>query len=182
MTNWRPDSIEEYRDVQTIWNYHHSNQNKTPEERLKILWRSSRDNARTPVQWSNEKNAGFTTADTPWMSVNPNYSEINVADQEADPNSVLNFYRRAIELRKTLSCVREGDYREYQKRSNKIYMYSRQNQRQKILVVCSFSETNTAFRAPKDFFLPHAQLALCNYDTVEDNTLRPYECRVYLWK
>ena len=182
MTNWRPDRIDEYRDVQTIWNYYHTNQNKSAEERLKRLWRSSRDNARTPVQWSGEKNAGFTTAETPWMSVNPNYKEINVEQQEGDPDSVLNFYRRAIGLRRQLSSVRDGDYREYRKRSNKVYMYSRQNQRQKILVVCSFSKKKTAFRAPKDFYIPDARLALCNYNTMEQNTLNPYECRVYVWK
>ena len=182
MTNWRPDSIDEYRDVQTIWNYHHSNQKKSPEERLRILWRSSRDNARTPVQWSGEKNAGFTTADTPWMSVNPNYPEINVEKQEKDPDSILNFYKRAIDLRKKLSSVRDGDYREYQKRSKKVYMYSRQNQRQKILVVCSFHKKPTAFKVPKDFYLGGARLALCNYDAVEEKVLKPYECRVYVWK
>jgi oligo-1,6-glucosidase len=182
MTNWRPESIDEYRDVQTIWNYYHANQKKSPRERLEILWRSSRDNARTPVQWSSEKNAGFTTAELPWMSVNPNYTEINVEAQEADPDSVLNFYRRAIGLRKQLSSVRDGDYREYRKRSKKLYVYSRQNQRQKILVVCSFSKKKTAFRAPRDFYLPDARLALCNYDSINQNVLQPYECRVYVWK
>ena len=182
MTNWRPESIDEYRDVQTIWNYYHANQKKSPRERLEILWRSSRDNARTPVQWSSEKNAGFTTAELPWMSVNPNYTEINVEAQEADPDSVLNFYRRAIGLRKQLSSVRDGDYREYCKRSQKLYVYSRQNQRQKILVVCSFSKKKTAFRAPRDFYLPDARLALCNYDSINQNVLQPYECRVYVWK
>ena len=145
MTNWKPGSIEEYRDVQTIWNYHHSALNKTEEQRLHRLWRSSRDNARTPVQWSGEENGGFTTG-TPWMSVNPNYTEINVEQQDKDPDSVLNFYRQAVKLRKQLSCVRWGDYREYRKHSGKLYMYSRQDARQKLLVVCSFSKKPMAFR------------------------------------
>ena len=181
MTNWKPDSIDEYRDVQTIWNYHHSALNKTEEERLQRLWRSSRDNARTPVQWSSEENGGFTTG-KPWMSVNPNYTQINVAQQEKDPDSILNFYRQAIRLRKQLSCVRWGDYREYKKHSRKVYMYSRQDPRQKLLVVCSFSKKPVRFSPPRDFYIPGARLAMCNYNSISPNTLQPYECRVYLWK
>ena len=181
MTNWKPGSIDEYRDVQTIWNYHHSALNKTEEQRLQRLWRSSRDNARTPVQWSGEENGGFTTG-TPWMSVNPNYTQINVARQDKDPDSVLNFYRQAVKLRKQLSCVRWGDYKEYRKHSKKLYMYSRQDPRQKLLVVCSFSPKPMAFRPPRYFHIPGARLALCNYNTITTDTLQPYECRVYLWK
>ena len=182
MLNWKPRDPSMYRDVQTIYNYTHSNQKLSPRERLKKMWRSSRDSARTPVQWSAEKNAGFTDGETTWMAVNENYKQINVAQQEEDPDSILNFYRQAIKLRKKLSCVRDGNYKEYRKASGKIYMYSRQNQRQKILVVCSFSKKKTHFRAPKDFYLPGAKLALCNYDNAKTNTLQPYECRVYLWK
>ena len=181
MTNWKPASIEEYRDVQTIWNYHHSALNKTEEERLQRLWRSSRDNARTPVQWSGEENAGFTTGQ-PWMSVNPNYPEINVEKQDRDPDSILNFYRHAIALRKKLSCVRWGNYKEYKKNSRKLYMYSRQDPRQKLLVVCSFWHKPIRFKAPADFYIPGARLAMCNYNTITPDTLQPYECRVYLWK
>ena len=181
MTNWKPASIDEYRDVQTIWNYHHAALDKSEEQRLHRLWRSSRDNARTPVQWSGEENGGFTTG-TPWMNVNPNYTEINVARQDKDPDSVLNFYRQAVKLRKKLSCVRWGDYKEYRKHSRKLYMYSRQDARQKLLVVCSFSKKPMAFRAPRYFYIPGARLALCNYNTITPNTLQPYECRVYLWK
>jgi len=182
MTNWRPKDISEYRDVQTIWNYNHSARKGTEQQRLERLWRSSRDNARTPVQWSSEKNAGFTTAETTWISVNPNYLRINVADQEENPNSVLNFYRKAIALRKKLSCVRYGTYREYQKRSKKLYVFSMQDDRQKILVVCSFSKKNVRWKAPRDFYLGGAKLVLSNYRTNVEKILQPYECRVYLWK
>ena len=181
MTNWKPESIDEYRDVQTIWNYHHSALNKTEEERLQRLWRSSRDNARTPVQWSSEENAGFTTG-LPWMSVNPNYPDINVEKQDKDPDSVLNFYRQAVALRKKLSCVRWGNYIEYRKHSKKLYMYSRQDPRQKLLVVCSFWHKPIRFKPPRYFYIPGARLALCNYNTITPDTLQPYECRVYLWK
>jgi len=182
MTNWRPDSIEKYRDVQSIYNYHHSNQKKSAEERLKLLHRSSRDSARTPVQWSDGPNAGFTTAEVPWMEVNENYREINVAKQEADPDSVLNFYRRAVKLRKQLSCVRHGDYQEFFHASDKFYMYSMADSRQQILVICSFTEKTIRHPIPRGFDLSDAQLILCNYAEPKKNTLHPYECKVYLWK
>ena len=131
---------------------------------------------------SSDKNAGFTTADTTWIGVNPNYTIINVADQEKDPNSVLNFYRKAIALRKSLSCVRHGVYQEHQKYDRKLYLYSMQDDRQKILVVCSFSKKNTQWQPPGDFPLSGAELILGNYKTTVEHILQPYECRVYLWK
>ena len=182
MTNWKPKSIDEYRDVQTIWNYNHSALNKTPQQRLERQWRSARDNARTPVQWTDGKNAGFTEADTPWMNVNPNYTQINAQQQLADPDSILNFYKEAIRLRKSLSCVRNGVYREYRPWSGKQYLYSMDDGSQKILVACSFADRATAFRAPKGFELTKAELILGNYASADPATLAPYEVRVYLWK
>ena len=182
MTNWRPSDPSMYRDVQTIYNYEHSNPKKSPEQRLQAMWRSSRDSARTPVQWSAEANAGFTTAETPWMAVNENYRDINVARQEADPDSVLNFYRKAVKLRKQLSCVRHGDYQEYFHNSDKFYMYSMADENQKILVVCSFADREIKYPTPRDFDMDRAQLILCNYDKPKGNVLRPFECKVYLWK
>ena len=114
--------------------------------------------------------------------MNPNYSFINVAQQEKDPDSILNFYRKAIDLRKTLSCVRDGDYKEYEKNSDDLYMYSRQNHRQRILVVCSFSSKAVRLKAPKGCYLDTAELVLGNYPNPVANTLMPWECRVYLWK
>jgi len=182
MVNFRPDSIEDYRDVQTIWNYNNKALNKTEEQRLKRQWRSARDSARTPVQWSSEKNAGFTTADTPWMKVNPNYTWLNARQQEEDPESILNFYRKAVRLRKQLSCVRHGTYREYFHNSDKLYMYSMTDDKQKILVVCSFHEKQQRVSVPKEFDLSAAKLILCNYAEPKKGLLRPYECKVYLWE
>ncbi len=181
MVNWKPESIEQYRDVQAIWAYHNRNQNKTPEQRIKMLWRSSRDNARTPVQWSGEENAGFTTG-TPWMDVNESYKSINVAAQEEDPDSILNFYRKAIALRKTLPVVRNGVYRDHYPLDPHRYVYSREDGSQKLLVVCSYASRDIALKVPKEFDLSQAQIILNNYDYPTGNTLRPYECRVYLWK
>ena len=182
MLNWKPEDPEMYEDVQTRYTYSHTNLKLSPQKRLEKMWRSSRDSARTPVQWDDSPNAGFTTAEKPWFYVNQNYPDINVAQQESDPDSILNFYRKAVALRKKLSCVRYGNYTEYQKLSNKHYIYSRQDSRQKILVVCSFANKPTTFKAPGDFYLDGGELVLCNYAAPVRNTLQPYECRVYLWK
>ena len=180
MLNWQPEDPEMYEDVQTRYTYAHSNLNKSLEVRLRKMWRSSRDSARTPVQWDSSENAGFTTG-TPWFYVNPNYKEINVAAQEADPNSLLNFYRKAIKLRKSLNSVRHGSYKLYYPLSSTHYVFSRETAGEKLLVICSFSEKDTALKVPAGFDLSKAELILTNYDNPTDR-LQPYESRVYLWK
>ncbi len=179
MLNWQPEDPEMYEDVQTRYNYAHSNLKKSPEERLRKMWRSSRDSARTPVQWDATENAGFTTG-KPWFYVNPNYTRINVAAQENDPDSLLNFYRKAIRLRKSLPVVRHGTYREYFPLSGKQYVFSREMPGEKLLVICSFADHPTAMKIPAGFDLSTAKLVLGNYDNAA-STLQPYECRVYHW-
>ena len=179
MTNWYPNDPNMYEDVQTRWQYHNKKTNKSDVARLKRLWYGSRDSARTPVQWDDTLYAGFSSH-KPWFYVNENYKEINVKSQENDENSVLNFYRQAIKLRKELSAVRNGDYKEYFKNSSKVYTYSREDEREKLLVVCSFYEKETSFNVPAGFDLSNSKLILTNYDNDTLN-LKPYEVRVYLW-
>ena len=144
------------------------------------MWRSSRDSARTPVQWDVTENAGFTTG-KPWFYVNKNYPKINVAQQEQDPDSILQFYRKAIALRKALPVVRHGSYQEHFPLDGKRYIYSRQMPGQKLLVICSFSDKEISMKVPGGFDLSTAKLALTNYVNQEVR-LQPYECRVYLWE
>ena len=179
MSNWYPSDPLMYEDVQTLWQYHNVGTKKSSEKRLERLWHGSRDSARTPVQWDNTENAGFSTV-TPWFYVNENYKEVNVAMQEQDADSVLNFYRKAIKLRKSLSCVRHGNYTEHDKFSSKLYVYTREDDKQKILVVCSYSEGMEEFKAPAGFDLSKAELVLNNYDGATTSVLKPYETRVYL--
>ncbi len=181
MLNWKPEDPEMYEDVQTRWQYANTHTGEPKEKRLKRMWRSSRDSARTPVQWSDEENAGFTTG-APWFYVNPNYKEINVAKQEADPDSLLNFYRKAIALRKKLSCVRHGKYTEYRKLSDKHYIYSMEDEKQKILVICSFSDKVTEFKPVSGFDTDKAKLILCNNKKPRKGLLSPYECKIYFWE
>ena len=163
MSNWRPASAEDYEDVQTRWHYQNALSHVLPDAlRLKWCHRGSRDSARTPMQWSDAPNAGFT-AGTPWFSVNDNYRTVNVAAQEDDPDSLLNFYRAAIALRKRLRVVRDGDYRDHRPLSGSLYVYSRTLGDERLLVVCSFVERPVRFTAPKSFDLSRGELLLRNY-------------------
>lgn len=181
MLNWQPESADMYEDVQTRYNYAHSNLSKSEDVRLKKMWRSSRDSARTPVQWDDSENAGFTTG-TPWFYVNRNYREINVAQKEADPDSILHFYRKAIHLRKALPVVCHGQYREHFFLNGKVYCYSRKMLGEKLLVICSFTDKGAKAKFPAGFDAATAQCILHNYPDTDSTTLRPYECRVYLWE
>ena len=181
MLNWRPEDPDLYEDVQTRWNYENTWLNRPAQKRLERLWRSSRDSARTPVQWDSTEHAGFTTG-TPWFSVNENYKDINVAQQEADPDSILHFYRKAISLRKKLKVVRYGTYKEHFPLDPHLYIYSRRIKGCKLLIVCSFSHQERPLKLPKGFDLKDARLILKNYDRPDPFTLQPYESRVYLWK
>ena len=180
MTNWRPESTSMYEDVQT--------RNQHPdwpeEKRLALYHRASRDSARTPVQWTDGEHAGFTTG-TPWFYVNENYTSINAEQALHDPDSILNFYKKAIALRKSLPVVRDGSYQEYYRGSDKLYVYARETKEQKLLVICSFTDKPVRFQAPYNFSLGDMKLLLTNYDgTREENSFltRPYEARVYLYE
>ncbi|MBQ6366496.1 MAG: alpha-glucosidase [Oscillospiraceae bacterium] len=180
MTNWLPDSVELYEDVQTI----HHREHLPEDQRLRLYHRASRDSARTPVQWSAEKNAGFTTG-TPWFFINPNYLEINVAAEEANPDSILHFYRKAISLRKQLKAVRDGVYRDYDLLSGRFYVYAMEEKLQRVLVICSFSSRVQHFKAPKGYDLSKGRLVLKNYgDRLDGNGFHamPYEVRVYVFE
>ena len=144
------------------------------------MWLASRDSARTPVQWTAGENAGFTTG-KPWFYVNSNYREVNVEAEEKDPDSLLNFYKKAIALRKSLEVVRSGKYREYHALSSRRYTYSRTQGQEKLLVLCSFADEPIPLRIPRGFDLSKAKLVLQNYSDLQEKTMHPYETRVYYW-
>ena len=185
MTDIRLPELEMYEDVST-YNAHRLYKSvlHLPEDKImNILKKRSRDNGRTPVQWSNTKNGGFTTADKPWFYINENYWKINVEDQEKDKDSILNFYRKLIKFRKQYQVVRDGIYKEHYAESNKIYCYERVLGNEKLLVVCSFTDKPVEFTAPQGYNLEEGKLMLANYDKNmrKHNTFktRPYEMRVY---
>ncbi|MBR5442283.1 MAG: alpha-glucosidase [Clostridia bacterium] len=185
MLNYPFKSIDEYTDVSTINNYNVARKIMGDEKALGLANYASRDNARTVVQWDDSKNAGFTTADEPWFKVNPNYKEINVEAAEKDPDSILNFYRALLKFRKENEIVIYGDYKEHMKSSKDLYVYERNYEGKRLLVVNSFTEEGIRFKAPKGFDLAKGKCVLSNYKdtTVTDNTFitKPYETRVYLF-
>ena len=185
MTNLRLPNVRMYRDVQA--KNHASILSKLlPEKKvLEIINDSSRDNARTPMQWSDERNAGFSET-TPWFFVNPNYREVNVRSQEHDADSLLNFYRELLRFRREDPIAVYGDYRELMPRDKQRYVYERNYQGRRLLVICSFTSEQLRFEAPAGTELERGRLVFCNYETgfVFGNgfTMRPYELRVYLFE
>ncbi|MDR2753981.1 MAG: alpha-glucosidase [Oscillospiraceae bacterium] len=185
MTNIALESLDDYKDVVTFNNQKLFAKFGFSKERfLRLAHRRSRENARTPVQWTAGPNAGFCPDDVkPWFSVNPNANEINVAAAEADPDSVLHFYRGLLRFRKENPVVRHGTYREFYKNSRRIYVYERCHEGQKLLVVCSFVAKPVQFNAPLGYDLLRAAQVFGNYEGGPRGNafaLRPYECRVYL--
>ncbi|MDR0532116.1 MAG: alpha-glucosidase [Oscillospiraceae bacterium] len=184
MTNITQPSLSAFKDVVTFNNAKLAKKLGLSDARfLKIANRRSRENARTPMQWSAEPNAGFSEAE-PWFAVNPNYAEINVAAAQADPNSLLHWYRALLQFRREHPVVVYGRYEEHYKSSRSLYCYTSEYRGQRLLVVCSFKEEPVRFQAPAGFELVNAALVFCNYaKPVEAGCsfiTRPYECRVYL--
>ncbi|MBR0424936.1 MAG: alpha-glucosidase [Clostridia bacterium] len=178
MLNIALPSIDSYNDVASINMYRTFFRHQSEEKRMHRIHISSRDSARTPVQWDDTENAGFTTG-TPWFHVNPNYRQINVAAEERDPDSILNFYRKALALRKSNDTLLFGTYREYQAWSNRRYVYERTYGSDRYLILISFSEREQRFRLPKGFDKNDLKLQLSNYPTGEAGVLRPYEAQVW---
>ena len=184
MTNMRLPDTDLYPDVMTQNTVRILSKFMLPSQVLKTVQEGARDNSRSPVQWSAEKNAGFSTG-TPWFQVNENYAQINVAAQEEDPNSLLNFYRKLLRFRKENPVVLWGDYVELLPEDKNLYVYERNHAGRKLLVVCSFTGKQVRFQAPAGIELDEKALVLSNYDMnmviANGFTTRPYELRVYLF-
>ena len=148
MTNVAYDSIDDYDDVETHGAWQDAlREGKDMDEFLKIVHDQSRDNARTPMQWSNQKNGGFSDH-TPWLGVNKNYLEIHVEDQEVTPTSILNFYRELIAFRKKNLVLVYGDYESLDNNHQEIYAYRRWDESSEFLMVHNFSDTETLWDYP----------------------------------
>lgn len=178
MTNIRLDSIDKYVDVSSKTNYHKFHTNDSIEDRLERIYHSSRDSARTPMQWDDTENAGFSSHE-PWFYVNENYPQINVKKQEENPLSILNFYRKCLEYRKNNDVILWGDYKEFYKSNPFIYEYERSYKGKRVLVICSFSEWAQPLILPREYKGLHGKVVLCNYEEHSKKMLKPYETRVY---
>ena len=178
MINYPFTKIEEFRDVENINAYRElvlESKTRESEELIKCFQFKSRDNARTPMQWDDSKNAGFSTG-TPWLAVNPSYKTINAKSEEKDPNSVLNFYKKLIKIRKNSETIIYGSYELLLADDENIFAYIRNYENEKILVLCNFSKDSIAFDIPKEF--KNGNIFISNYDReniIDFTQLKPYE-------
>jgi hypothetical protein len=180
MTNTVFNSVDDFRDLESINAYKELIESGlyTKEDMFPKIAHKSRDNARTPMQWDASENAGFT-AGTPWISVNPNYKKINVADQLRREDSVFNYYKKLIRLRKENEIIVYGNYELLLPEDENIFAYVRTLDNQKLLVVCNFSKSEQKF----DFSgYENAKMLISNYnrDARKDGILKPYEATVLL--
>ncbi len=183
MTNVRYP-LEEYRDIETL-NLYRERREKgySHEEIMESIYAKSRDNARTPMQWNDEENAGFTEG-KPWLRLNPNYKQINAEEQVKRETSVFWCYRKLIELRKEYNVFVEGDFQLLCREHPRIFSYLRQSQTEKLLVVCNFYGEAVEYPCPEEW--TDMELLLTNETEVNKkelcskNTLSPYEARLYI--
>ncbi|AHA69888.1 alpha,alpha-phosphotrehalase [Bacillus thuringiensis] len=185
MTNPKFESIEKYRDVESL-NIHDIKlkEGLSKEEIIEILKQKSRDNSRTPMQWNEEMNSGFTTS-TPWISVAENFKEINVEKALEDKESVFYHYKKLIELRKTYDVITEGEYAILDKNDPKIWAYTRTTESEVLLVINNFYEEEITYSIPAHVQLDgmKQEVLLSNYKDASKDiaklNLRPYESIVY---
>ena len=182
MTNMPLPELGMYKDVMTFNSARILSKLYPKKKVLSIIQQGTRENARSPMQWSAGKNAGFTSG-RPWFFVNGNYREINVEAAEADPDSILHFYRKLLAFRRGSPVVLRGEYKEYFPRDKNFYVYERRYFEKRLLVICSFTDKQLRFNAPEGIDLSKWELELTNYDysfTIGNGfTARPYELRVY---
>ena len=184
MTNVEWNSFDELRDVEAIQQTEELMERHDAdfEDVRHVVKHRSRDNARTPVQWSDADNAGFTTGE-PWIKVNPNYEEINVEDDRADDDSIWQYYQELIDLRSGNDVLVYGDYHLLYEDHPEIYAYLRTIDEHGVLVVLNCFAHETTFSLPHHLDAPDPELLISNYDDAGDDPeefdLRPFEARVY---
>lgn len=179
MTNIYLDSIEDYKDVRAKNEYNKmKSEGFTDKEILDYLYKTSRDNNRTPMQWNSSENAGFTTG-KPWIKINKNYKEINVEKQLNDENSILNFYKKMIKLKKEYEGLIYGKFNLILEEDENIFAYERIYNDELFLIVCNISDKNINFKYKNTL----RNALLSNYyvkcEETNDVNLRPWECILY---
>ena len=180
MTNVRYN-IEDYRDVE-IQNVYKERiaAGYDKEDVMNSIYAKGRDNARTPMQWDDTENAGFTTG-TPWIKVNDNYKTINAKSQVDDPDSIFNCYRKLVSFRKEYPVLVDGSFKLLLAEDENIFAYERKNADETLLVVCNFY--GNTVKMPLAEETEGMELLISNYKETEDSSvLRPYEARMYYKK
>ncbi|MFT8703419.1 MAG: alpha-glucosidase [Oenococcus oeni] len=181
MTNAHFTKLNQYEDIESINFYHELvEQEKIVDgpTMLKYLANISRDNARTPMQWNDKNNAGFSSA-KPWFALNPNYKSINVEDSLADKNSVFYYYQKLIKLRHNNEIIKYGSFKEIDPDDDQVYAYRRHYEGKTLLIISNFTDKIVS----RDYGQSNASsLLIDNYEDDKVNELRPYEAKAYLFK
>ena len=183
MTNVKFNDINEYDDIRSINEYNQLiNQGMSPKDALEHIWNTSRDNTRTPMQWDDSLNAGFSKSN-PWIHVNPNYKYINVKEQLEDDDSILNFYKKMIKIKKSSECLIYGKYNLILEDDTNIFAYERILNDEKFLVICNLKSESSNYKYEK-LTLKYETLILSNYNVdahkdLNNFELKPWEARLY---
>lgn len=181
MTNVPFKSLSDYRDIETYNSYKQLveiEKKVTHEDMLRYMLKSSRDHARTPMQWNKGKNAGFSNQ-TPWIMVNPNYLTINAEDEINNSNSIFYTYQKLIQLRKTYEIITLGKYELIMKDNENIYAYKRLYKDEEMIVYCNFSNQEVVYDSS---ILNDEKILIQNYEKHQKGTLKPYESIVFYQK
>ena len=179
MTNVHFDDISQYRDIETLNMYNERlEKGYAKEEIMHSIHEKGRDNARTPMQWNDKKNAGFTEG-TPWIQVNPNYKEINAEQEKKDPKSIFHYYQKLIRLRKENTIFTEGKFELLLEKDPQIFAYTRTNEQEKMCVIANFTEQPTECELLEKW--KEKEKIISNYETEnKGEILRPYETMIYI--
>ena len=176
MTNVAWDSIDDYNDIQSHGQYNFAlKEGFSPEQAMNFVHFFSRDNARTPMQWDNSKNAGFSKGKA-WLPVNENYPEVNAEVEDKNSDSVLNYYRKLINFRADNEVLTAGDYEEFLKDDERIFAFVRSVQNKKIYVLANFILDEVNFSAE---ILGQSKFIFGNYENNVKGTLKPLEAVIY---
>ena len=186
MTNPYFDEISKYRDIESTNNYKILlDKGCSEEEAIEILMQKSRDNSRTPVQWNDSENAGFTTG-TSWIGVPENYKKINAEAALKDKNSVFYHYKKLIDLRRNEELMVTGKYEDIDLENKSVYAYKRVGENGELVIISNFYEPEVEFELEKNGIkgLENAQILLSNYETnpeIKDGKiiLKPYESIIF---
>ncbi|MDY4476598.1 MAG: alpha-glucosidase [Roseburia faecis] len=183
MCNAYFDQLDDYRDIESLNAYKELTETcgVSHEEMMGYLKRISRDNARTPMQWDDSANAGFTTG-TPWIKVNSNYPKVNAKQEISDPDSVFSYYKKLIRLRHENEIIVYGDYKLLAPENEALFIYTRMLGTQRLMVLCNFTEKEVPIPAEVTEQIPaDAQLLIGNYPEQKEKMLQAYEARVYAY-
>lgn len=183
MCNAYFDQLEDYRDIESLNAYKELTETcgVSHEEMMGYLKRISRDNARTPMQWDDSVNAGFTTG-TPWIKVNSNYPKVNAKQEVSDPDSVFSYYKKLIRLRHENEIIVYGDYELLAPEDEALFIYTRMLGTQRLMVLCNFTEKEVSIPQEVTEQIPtDAKLLIGNYSKQKEKVLQAYEARVYAY-